>query len=161
MKPELFTDTNENILKIPVTYGEKGINVEPGQRYSFQVIYSVKLTDIKVGDLIHVCMQGEITNDAGRNRGAKAMYNIMVAGFVSLGKDEKEVTGQKIILASGVNTNPERHHEKIYENGYYTFVNDYAEVYVNCIAYAASTDAVKGDWVDVEKYGRMDVALWR
>lgn len=161
MIPQIFTDKDEARLTIPCTYGAKNINNDPGSRYAYRVIYSVKLTDIKAGDLIHVVAQGEVTNDVGRDRGVKAMYNVMVADYLALGTSDTDVSGLKIRAAMGMNTNPERHHEVVNSNCYYVFEQDFSEVYVNNIYYCASTAAVKGDTLDIEKYGMMQIALWR
>lgn len=156
MQIEVFNtgDNSELVSTLPVTYGEKKINVDPNSNWAFRVVYSLKLTNIKIGDVISFVAQGEVSN--------KLTYNVMVASYIILGKSTKAVKGIEVVEAASTNLNPERHHHKYSDVGFYKFKENFNEVYLNAIWYSASTAAQVGHSIIVEKdYGNIQAMLFR
>lgn len=147
-------DNSELITKLPVTHGQRGVNNDKGSNWAFRVVYSLKLTNIQVGDAISFVAQGAVSN--------KLAYNVMVASYVILGNSAKAIKGIEVVEAAGTNLNPERHHHKYSDVGFYQFQKCFSEIYLNAIWYSASDRAVKGHSIIVEKdYGNIQAMLFR
>lgn len=156
--PERFHtgEGGERITQIRVTGKDKLKNkVEP---YEKKVIFSVKLTNIKIGDVISIKSVGELTNDRG--------YNVMLAYYTALGSTATDATGLELTEPKGFNITKDMHHGVFIDTDDYIFEADYATVYINTIVYAASSAALYGmggkQILKVEAdYGRLSVLLWR
>lgn len=126
--------------------------IEP---YKPAVIFSIKLNDIKRGDIIHLTSYGELTNDLG--------FNVMLGFNTILSASKLSITAiDEITEGKGYNITPAMHHGNFTDVGNYEFKSDYKEIYINTILWGASTKVRTGDKLKVEQdYGRLSVLLWR
>lgn len=148
MKPKIFTTGNksERITALPVTR----------LPYRLFTLYSLKLSGVKKGDVIHALAYGEVSNRVG--------YNVMVAYNLQLATGPKpEDKIDEITERRGTNVDPTMHHFEPYDGDYYTFKQDFSQVYVNFVVNSASDHPVRKDTdtLKVESdYGRLTVALY-
>lgn len=121
-----------------------------GAPYQKIILFSQALTNIQQGEVIQVMCQFETTNDLG--------FNVMIASQVILADSATALTGLEITEASGFNISKNMHHGKTVEVGTIQSPEAFPTMYVNVIAYAASTASTPGDVLTVEQdYGRLSV----
>ncbi len=132
---------SELVTSLPIT---------TGQPYSFRVVFSQAVTDLRAGDILQILSEFEATNDEG--------YNCMIGCYVILATSAAATSGTEITEASGYNITPAMHHGMMTKVGTLIVPDSLAEGYVNVVAYAASTAAGTGDVLTVEQdYGRLSV----
>lgn len=146
-------DNGERIKTLKVTGVKKDKMPLP---YEPNVLFSVKLTDVKKGDIIDVKSYAELTNDLG--------FNVMLGYYIAIADAPTWQPTKQIELteAKGYNITPAMHHGSFTDVGHYEFTQDYCEVYINQIVYAASTLAKPTHTLEVEQdYGRLSVLHFR
>lgn len=153
-QPNLIeSGNNSELLSNLILTGMLGPGrIEP---YKPAVIFSIKLNDIKKGDIIHLTSYGELTNDLG--------FNVMLGFNTILSTSQRSTVAlDEITEGKGYNITPAMHHGNFTDVGNYEFKSDYKEIYVNTILWGASTKVRTGDKLKVEQdYGRISVLLWR
>jgi len=115
-----------------------------------KVIYSERLSNIRAGEVIVVLSQFETTN--------ALEVNVGVSSQLVLANAATDTIGTEITEASGFNVTDNMHHGKTVEVGSIVSPGNYAEKYVNVLAWAYSSATSDGDTIQVEPdYGRLTV----
>jgi len=121
--------------------------------YYYNVVYSIELDDIHVGDVLLCGATSECTTEHP--------FNVQVCGYIILAESKHDTKGEVIVPAFGGNVDRNEHHRpftctgtiKVEKQGY---------KYVNFILYVASTAALPNDIIVVEQdYGRLYVLQYR
>lgn len=125
--------------------------------YKPKVLYSLKLPEIKVGDIISITSEYEVTSEK--------KYEVMIASTVSLGSSFDDVRGKWIDEGHGYNITLKMHHGDAFHVRQYKFIEDVPEgAYLNTVVWSASALA-RGDrnpYIQVEKgYGHLDALIFR
>lgn len=119
-----------------------------------RVLYSVRLTNVHQGDIMQYTAQSEMTNDTYTD-------NPMVGRFVELASSSINVLGTRISPAQASNLTPQEHHGIVAMSGYYEFVSDYDEVYLNFVVYGAGAQMLDERLVIEQGYGGIQGILTR
>lgn len=111
--------------------------------YSPVLVYSIKLKNIKRGDVLTFSTYGEVSNDYSNS-------TIMVAEYAELS------TGHTLSESRGTNLDSLAHHMTFFDGGIYEFKIDCAEISVNIYVYAATTQGSLYPGIRLEQdYGRI------
>lgn len=131
---------NELVYQIPLTTWHP---------YDRKVVYSIKLEDIKKGDILLCGVTSECTSEHH--------YNIQISGYIILGETQESIEGEIIVPPFGGNVTRNEHHRPFTCTGTHEVKNK-KNKYVNFVMYAASTAANPNDFIVVENnYGRLYV----
>ena len=127
--------------------------------YRFTTLYSLKLPDLKIGDVVQAHSQFEITDDLG--------FNVMIA-HAMLVHDKETIAihgqrpeGQVISEYAGENVTPDMHH------GFRTLAGSFAatsdgDAWLSVVIYSASDSPKPGDVIKVERgYGGLRAIVVR
>lgn len=127
--------------------------------YKFTTLYSLKLPELKTGDVVHAHSQFEVTNDLG--------FNVMIAHAMLVHREETVVVhgdqpdGQVISEHAGENVTPDMHHGFRTLTGSFAAVAD-GDAWLSVIIYSASDSPKLGDIVKVERgYGGLRAVVFR
>lgn len=128
---------SEMVYEIPLTTGK------PFYR---NIAYQIAVENVKEGDLLVCNANAEVTSNNS--------YNILIATYIILTKQENDTEGLIICPPYGGNITLNQHHIPIYTGGSVIVDgNDYK--YLTFVIYAASTAARPNDKVLLEpNYGR-------
>lgn len=138
-------NSGERLTTLPVTVSAP---------YERHVIYSVPLPQLATGEALLALAEAELTNDLG--------YNVMVSSQLILATSETATVGSEISEANGFNITPDMHHGVVVKHGVFVAPGNYANRYVNLVAWAASTAAQPGAALAVEQdYGRLELLRLR
>ena len=127
-----------------------------GRRYQKYVVQSVRIPDVRKGDLLHAEFEFQLTTPY--------RYNVMVASLriVASSPNDTVSTERLVAQANGENIDNQIRHKPIRRQGWWVAKRDYPELYLNAVGYAASTASKKGHRIRVDqKYGRSVVAVYR
>lgn len=117
-----------------------------------QVLYSVKVPEIKQGDVLQVTSEFEITNDF--------TYNVMIGAKIILADSSKNTNGALIDQANGFNVTPNMHHGVVSKSRTWKAESTYNDKYVNVVIWSLSVNAFSNDKLKIEKgYGHLDVLI--
>jgi hypothetical protein len=105
---------------------------------AYRVLYSVKLTDIRAGDIAAFNAYGELTNETYED-------DVMVVWYFTLAGSYADAFGPQITEPLGYNITPGMHHGVVSQTAFYEFTQDHTEVYLNFVVYAAAS----GDFINV------------
>lgn len=167
-KPEIYKSVSvppELIKTIRVTGLDTAGKIAS---YIKHLMFSVRLLDIKAGDVISISAYGQVSNanvfsyDDHRNPKSAIMFchgTILAANATDL------IGIEELTETRGTNITAEVHHMPWDEQGHYEFTKDYPIIYVNQIVYAATAALKPGStptYLTVDQdYGRSAVLLWR
>jgi hypothetical protein len=127
--------------------------------YRFTTLYSLKLPDLRRGDVVQAHCQFEVTNDLG--------FDVMLAHAMLIHRKETVVVhrdqpeGRLLCEYAGENITPNMHH------GFRTLMGslsleDDGDGWVSVLIYAASSAAKPGNTLSVEKnYGGLRAIVFR
>lgn len=155
MMPELY-QTGEAAEMVDII---KVMGVNPKTLKSLPnpktIMFSLKLKDIKKGDIIQQLAYGQVSN--------KNKFACMFCYHTVLAQSSWDNVGFfELTEAKGTNITYEVHHEPWSDSFNYRFTEDLFEVFVNVLVYSASQAAVPGNQLVVDKdYGRQSIMLWR
>ena len=138
---------SERIDFIPISIGDAP--------YTYHVIYSQKLENLKRGQILQVMAEMEVTEQYN--------YNVQFVTYALLAHAQTEpIQGVKVSAANGENVTNNRHHMKRVVVGTYEITEqDEGTRYLNIVGQAASTAARDGHELRVERnYGRLSVLRW-
>lgn len=116
-----------------------------------RVVYSLRLTNLKRGDIIMVNAQSEITNELPNEQRA------MLGGVIILTDGPQTLNvREEVTEPYGYNCDRWVHHCTHQTSAYWLVKEDYEEVYLNYILYSVSLAGYNLGTVEVERdYGRM------
>lgn len=166
MIPEIYKtgESAELIQKLLVTGVDSAGKVAPYQK---AVVFSMKLTNIKAGDVADLQAYGQASNS---NKFAVSQYGVVSSAImfcygIIITDASLKTDGIEAVEVDGTNITYEIHHSPWDCGDWYTFTQDYAEVYINVIVYAASM-AIKPNstptYITIDAdYGRLTAALFR
>lgn len=118
-----------------------------------QIIYSVKVSEIKKGDVLHVTTEFEATNQNA--------FNVMIGTKIILTGNENDTSGTLIDQANGFNITPNMHHGVISKSRNWKAKSTYENKYVNVVLWALSDNALPQNQLIIEKgYGHLDVIIY-
>jgi hypothetical protein len=127
--------------------------------YKVTTLYSLKLPDLKTGDVIQAHCQFEVTNDLG--------FNVMLAHAMLVHRKETVVMdgerpeGQIICEYAGENVTPDMHHAFRTLAGSFAATAD-GDTWLSVLIYAASDSPKPGDILKVETgYGGLRAIVFR
>lgn len=137
-------DNAELVSSIPIT--------GRGKPYKPVVVMSVDLGSIKNQSLIFATAEYQVTTPY--------TYNVMIASYLVLADSKTGTTGFEINERSGQNFNREEHHFRDTRVGWFAAKQAYARQYLNLVLYTASTAALSGHKMTVDKdYGRLSALV--
>jgi hypothetical protein len=127
--------------------------------YRFTTLFSLRLPDLKAGDVVQAHGQFEVTNDLG--------FNVMIAHAMLVHRSETVVVhsdkpeGQVLSEYAGENVTPDMHH------AFRTLVGSFAatvdgDAWLSVVIYSASDSPKPGDTIKVERgYGGLRAIVFR
>ena len=127
--------------------------------YKFTTLFSLKLPDLKTGDVVQAHSQFEVTNDLE--------FNVMIAHAMLVHRKETVVIhgdkpeGQHLSEFAGENVTPDMHH------GFRTLAGSFAtttdgDAWLSVLIYSASDSPKPGEIVKVELgYGGLRAIVFR
>jgi hypothetical protein len=147
MADTITQTTSGKLTKIKVK-GDLGPHV-------FEVLYSVKLTNIEVGDKINI--------QASFNTTTPNSFNTLISRHVILATSPTSIKAVvNITPPVGENITKDIHHLVSFIGRWYVFTAAYNEIYVNVILRSASTKANgKQDLIVETGKGWLDVAVFK
>lgn len=148
MAYEIVSDTQEMISSLLVVFRTQPI-VQ-------QTLYSIKLTNIKAGNLVHFFWDSEITNPF--------QWNAMICGQLNLANSRSPTDVITVLKrANGDNITAAQHHSTQVRGAVpYIFTKDYDLVYANIVVYASSSGSNGGQSLVVEQgYGFLKASIFR
>ena len=117
-----------------------------------QVLYSVKIPEIKQGDVLKVSTEFEATNDNA--------FNVMIGAKIILADSNKKTKGELIDQANGFNVTQNMHHGVVSKSRTWKAESTYNDKYVNVVIWSLSVNAFPNDRLKIEKgYGHLDVFI--
>lgn len=118
-----------------------------------QTIFSIKLENVKAGDVISFDAWAEATNLTPKP--------MMVAWFFVLADSPTNTVGQEITERRGYNISANMHHGVFGGSGNWKFKRDSGVLYINLVLYAASGERrLTGESLRIERdYGEMSVVV--
>ncbi len=135
-------DNREQVDCIRVTGGVPGA-IEPMEK---QVVYTVRFTKLKAGDIVEFNAAYQVTNNT--------LNNIMLAHDIFFGASpEVNETYREIPVSTGYNCLPDIHHCPQHLSWAFEVLEDTEEVYLNLILYSAAMEAPSGIYIIVDQYG--------
>lgn len=126
------------------------VSLTDGSYYNFQVLMSVKVQNIKSGDLLVVTSEYEVTNNTG--------VNLQTSFYVVIGDKPDSIEGVRIDAAKGYNIDQMMHHGTHTIAKIYKCTSDISEGYINVVVYSVSSAYRPGMSLIMEKgYSHLDV----
>jgi hypothetical protein len=127
--------------------------------YRFTTLYSLKLPDLKIGDVVQAHSQFEVTNDLGFN--VMIAHAMLVHGKETVVVEGDKPDGQVISEYAGENVTPDMHHAFRTLAGSFAASAD-GDAWLSVLIYAASDSPKPGDEIKVERgYGGLRAIVFR
>lgn len=126
-----------------------------------KTIMSVKLTNLKQGDIIDYIFESQFTNGES--------YEHLLVTCVILSDSPTNMDGEFVSNCTGRNImdrNTEHHSTRL-RTGFFEVLEDTSKIYLNYVAYAASGYGRNGRWIGDSgltidlQYGQLDIKLER
>ncbi len=118
------------------------------------VMFSVKLENIKAGDIIDIKSYGQVSN--------KNKFACMFCWYTVLATSPTNNFGTELTEAKGTNITYEVNHKNWVDVTHFKFDVDFPVIYINTLVYSASQSAVATTQLVVDAdYGRSSVMLFR
>lgn len=128
--------------------------------YVPKTLFSVKLMNVKKGDVLLVLSHGQLTLPSA------LQYNAMLCWQLQLAKGPNPSDLiEELTEARGTNASPPVHHQPLFDGTAYSFKQDFTGpegVYLNLIVYSASSGSNGAQYLDVDQdYGNLNGILFR
>ncbi len=155
----------ELIDKIRVTGLDSTGKIAPYLRH---VMLSIKLENIKPGDIIDIKSYGQVSNENVFSYNAYKYPSsaIMFCYGTILATGPSDTTGiEELTEFRGTNITKEIHHQPWFDGTHFLFGKNYPSIYINTVAYAATAalgPSSTPTFLKVDKdYARSSVMLFR
>ena len=120
-------------------------------------LYSVRLENLKAGDVINASVESEFTNDVENDEA-----NFMIVAFFALGPSPSYYLADEVGDRNGYNITRAMHHGTFNKSVTYTVTRDMPEAYLTVQAYAADGSTLEPEFLKVEQgYGRLSGMIFR
>ncbi len=136
-------DSSEKVKSLPISTSARTA--------SKQVIFSVALSELQIGEILQIINEFQVTEDNN--------YNVGFSSLAILATSPASISGVPISEANGENiTNNMHHHKRIINATYVVGESDIGDRYVNIVGYAYSNNALPGHTLTINQdYGRLSV----
>lgn len=128
------------------------IAITQNNQYIRTVLYSLKIDKLRAGDFMIISAEYEVTNNHG--------VNVMIASKIILSDSPTSSEGILVDQANGFNVTAGNHHGLITKSRSYRVKEDMQDVYLNLVAWSASTAVKPGALLKIEqRYGHLDAII--
>ncbi len=101
--------------------------------FEYKVVFSVRLTNVKAGQILQYFVNSEVTNEW---QGSRMMWG----NYTVLSDSPTGLTGTRVSNGNGFNFDYWDHHAAWSDGAYYQFPRDYDEVWLNVVGYTVNLD---------------------